>query len=180
MARVRRKMVAAVHCSGASPLLEGVDAEALPQNCKEILDAYPEGIHMCRYGCLGGGSCVSACRKGALSLAGGAAKVDRARCVGCGLCVRACPQHLISLMPADDAFEVRCSNADTPAAARRACPESCIGCGICERMCPADAVHVIGGHAQIDVEKCISCGMCAAHCPRHIIHDIDGIITAER
>ena len=172
-------MAAVVHCAGGSPLLDGIDRATLPASCAEIKEAHPDGIHACSYGCLGGGSCVAACRKGALSLVHGTAKVDREKCVGCGLCVRACPQHLITLVPTWEVFEVRCSNAAAAPVARKACKTSCIGCGICERSCPAAAMHVMDGHAQIDSEACIACGMCAAKCPRGIIHDVDGIITVE-
>ena len=94
----RKKNIAVVHCSGGAKQNEGIDFAALPKDCNQILEQYPDGIHSCSYGCLGGGSCVAACKLHALTInEKGVAEVDRDKCVGCGLCVKACPKHLISL-----------------------------------------------------------------------------------
>ena len=173
-----KKKTAVVHCAGGSPLREGISRADLPQDCREILAAYPDGIAACTYGCLGGGSCASACRKGAISFGEtGAAVIDDTVCVGCGLCVKACPQGIIALIPPDANIRPKCSNRDAAKAARSACDNACIGCRICEKNCPADAIHVIDNHAVIDRERCISCGMCAVKCPRGVIHDADGIFA---
>lgn len=48
--------------------------------------------------CVGCGSCIKACPRGAVSVPQGiAAKVDEAQCVGCGLCAKACPASVISV-----------------------------------------------------------------------------------
>ena len=57
---------------------EGIDFAALPKDCNQILEQYPDGIHSCSYGCLGGGSCVAACKLHALTInEKGVAEVDR-------------------------------------------------------------------------------------------------------
>ena len=172
------RKIAFVRCRGGSPLREGIDRDALPADCAAIAEQFNEGISACSYGCLGGGTCVSACRLGAISIDSyGPPEVDRTKCVGCGLCVRACPQGLISLVEPDANIQVKCSNKDIAKSARDACGNSCIACRMCERNCPADAIHVIENVAVIDTAKCISCGMCAAKCPRGAIRDLHGIIT---
>ena len=174
----RIKKIAYVRCRGGSPLLDGIDKSALPADCQAIREMYPEGIANCRFGCLGGGSCVAACRLGAISIKGGGPPaVDENQCVGCGLCVRACPQKLIELINPLANIQPACSSQDPGKDARAFCANSCIACGICEKNCPADAVHVIGNHAVIDQEKCIRCGMCAVKCPRGVIRDAYGIMT---
>ena len=172
----RKKNIAVVHYSGGAKQNEGIDFAALPKDCNQILEQYPDGIHSCSYGCLGGGSCVAACKLHALTInEKGVAEVDRDKCVGCGLCVKACPKHLISLEAPEGTIQPLCSNEQKAADAGKACTSSCIGCKICEKYCPSDAIHVIDFHAVIDREKCVACGMCATKCPRGVIHDADGI-----
>ena len=175
----RMPRVACVHCVGTTALLDGIVREELPHDCAAIKAAHPEGIGVCSWGCLGGGSCEAACPFGAIHVDAErhVAQVDRKKCRGCGKCVAACPQHLISLAPAANVIQVRCSNQDRGPAARKACPNSCIGCGVCERVCPMGAVRVIDGRAVIDDEKCVACGMCATKCPRGAIHDANGIMA---
>lgn len=176
----RKKNVAVVHCYGGSELLSEIEREALKGDCAEILKAYPDGISACSYGCLGGGSCVNACRLHAISLGkNGAAVVSRELCVGCGLCVKACPQQIIHLEPTENTIQPLCSNKSDAKTSRTACSNSCIGCGICEKNCPAGAIHVVDGCAVIDQKKCIACGMCAVKCPRGVIHDANGIFTCD-
>lgn len=176
----RKKHIAVVHCAGGARLNEGIDRASLPKDCSQIMEQYPDGILSCSYGCLGGGSCVAACRLHALSInEKGVAEVDREICVGCGLCVKACPKHLIRLEAPEGSIQPKCSNEQKAAEAGKACTSSCIGCKICEKYCPSDAIHVIGFHAVIDREKCIACGMCATKCPRGVIHDADGIFAAK-
>lgn len=174
----RIKRIAYVRCRGGSPLREGIDRSELPADCKEIRERFPEGIVSCIYGCLGGGSCVSACRLSAISIEGGGPPaVDENKCVGCGLCVKACPQGLIELILPAANLQVKCSNRDPGKDARTACVNSCIACRICEKNCPADAIQVIDNCPVIDQEKCLRCGMCSVKCPRGVIRDLFGIMT---
>jgi len=181
MAKRRKKKVAVVHCSGGSPLKAGIDRDGLAKDCAEILKAYPDGIADCAYGCLGGGSCVAACKLKAVSLGEDhVARIDREKCVGCGLCVKACPQHLIRLVVPENTIAPQCSNRDAGPAARKQCPNSCIACGICVKNCPAGAMSIEDNHAVINQNRCIACGMCAVKCPRGVIVDADGICTVAR
>lgn len=173
--RIRR--IAYVRCRGCSPADGSIDRNQLPHDCAAIKAEYPDGINKCVYGCLGGGSCVAACRLGAISIGESGVPEVSEKCVGCGMCVRACPQGLIELVQPEFNIQPACSNKDAGKAARDACANSCIACRLCEKNCPADAVHVIDNHAVIDEEKCICCGMCAVKCPRGVIRDKYGIIT---
>lgn len=162
------KKVAFVRCAG--------NCEATSEKCNYI------GIHDCRsaalsgisvwecdYGCLGFGSCVSACAMDAIHVEEGVAIVDREKCIGCGQCVKACPKGLIELVRVDKRVAVRCSNKDKGAAVKNVCTAGCIGCKLCMKQCENDAVTVERNVAHIDYDKCIGCGKCAEKCPSKII-----------
>ncbi|MFR5733015.1 MAG: hypothetical protein ACLUD2_14735 [Clostridium sp.] len=86
----RKKNVAVVHCSGGTKQNEGIDFAALPKDCNQILEQYPDGIHGCSYGCLGGRK-LRGCLHAAATLSPSTrrvAEVDGDQCVGCGLCVK--------------------------------------------------------------------------------------------
>ena len=125
----------------------------------------------CQFGCLGFGSCVTACQFGAMSIGpNGAAVVDKDKCTNCGACMKACPRHLIVSVPASERkVHVACANLDKGKAAMNVCSSSCIGCGLCEKECKKDAIHVINGVAVVDYDKCIGCKMCTKVCPRDAI-----------
>jgi ferredoxin len=174
----KKKKVALVYCSGGRRAAEITDRTAIEGNCVSVMENYPEGILKCSSGCLGFGSCVSACRLKAIHInSHGTAEVDPEACVGCGLCVKACPKNLIRLIPPDLAIMPRCSNHDKGADAKGVCQVSCISCRICEKNCPVGAIHVMDNCAVIDEDLCITCGMCAVKCPRGTIVDRDGIFT---
>ena len=114
MSRVQKKKVAVVQCAGgcrrqtevgrpagngyqtegSGPAGNGCQTEEsgpAENGCQQILETKADAVS-CEYGCLGGGSCVAACRLHAVYInARGAAEVDPEKCAGCGLCAKACP-----------------------------------------------------------------------------------------
>ena len=174
----RKKKIAYVRCRGGSQPLEGIDRASLPHDCSAILRLFPDGISKCRYGCLGGGSCVAACHLAAISIEGsGPPAIESTKCVGCGLCARACPQNIIEIVLPGNNIQPKCMSRDQGKDAREACVNSCISCRICEKVCPSGAVCITDGRPVIDFSVCICCGMCAVRCPRGVIRDSSGIMT---
>lgn len=163
------KKVAYVKCAGTC------DKAGLKANyygladCKSVAAIPGRGDKACAYGCLGFGSCVSACQFDAIHVKDGIAEVDKEACVACGKCIEACPNHLIELVPYDAKWAVTCSNKDKGPKVMAVCDTGCIGCGLCEKTCQFDAVHVEGNVAHIDQEKCKGCGACAQKCPKKVI-----------
>jgi len=173
---VARK-VALVRCSG----YRGVDAEGKALGAK--LKAEYEGFHdclaaskvggngpiACKFGCLGFGNCVKACKYDAISIKNGVAKVDTEKCVGCMACAASCPRKLIVPVEYGNNVIIACNSHAKGAITVRGCSQGCIGCGLCMKICPHDAIHVENNLAVIDYDKCTSCGLCAAVCPKKLI-----------
>lgn len=162
--------VAHVHCSGGCKAIDKTKYEGL-QDCNAAMRV-AGGPKECAFGCMGLGSCVSACAFDAIHIVDGKALVDTEKCVACGKCVSACPKKLIDLLPKSKKVHVNCTNQDKGAVAMKICEVSCIGCKKCEKTCKFDAIHVENGVAKIDYDKCKNCKMCAKACPRSCIEPI--------
>ena len=163
------RQVAFVRCNGGTNAVKRYEYIGV----KDCISAtkVAGGPLECQFGCLGFGSCVSACQFGAMSIGPtGAAVVDKDKCTACQACIKACPRHLITLVPASEKkVHVACANLDKGKAAMSVCSQSCIGCGLCEKECRKDAIHVVNGVAVVDYDKCIGCKMCTKVCPRDAI-----------
>lgn len=163
---VRRR--AQVMCSGTN---DYATKKYLYEGAQDCLSAskLSGGDKTCPYGCLGLGTCVSACKFGAISIVNGVAAVDYDLCTGCGQCAAACPKSVIRIIPYDSAHWVGCRSLDKGAQVRRYCEVGCISCHLCEKVCESDAIHVVDDVAVIDYDKCTDCSKCVDKCPRHII-----------
>ena len=173
---VARK-VALVRCSG----YRGVDAAGKEkgarlkaeyegfQDCLAASKVGGNGPLACKYGCLGFGNCVDACKYDALSIVDGVAKVDPERCRGCMACAAVCPRGVIVAVDYDNHTTIACASHAKGAVTVRGCTAGCIGCGICKKICPHDAISIENNLAVIDYSLCTSCGLCAAVCPKKLI-----------
>jgi len=160
--------VAFVRCSGNCDVTH---SQANYVGIPDCRSAALSGIALkdCDYGCLGLGSCVSACPQQAISVRNGVAFVNRKKCIGCGLCAKACPKGLIELIPVSKTVAVRCSNRDRGPIVKQVCSAGCIGCGLCQRQCEAGAITVSGNLAHVNYEACVQCGKCVEKCPSKVI-----------
>ena len=152
----------------------GVKAKAHYEGFKDCVAASKIGGNgpiSCKYGCLGFGTCVKACRYDAISVVNGVAKVNEDRCVGCMACAAVCPRDLISAVEPHRNVVIACNSMAKGAVTTRGCTVGCIGCGLCKKICPNGAITVANNLAVIDYSKCDNCGLCATVCPKHLIKD---------
>lgn len=168
-AEATEKKVAYVHCAGTCDTARKKSDYVGIRTCEAAAAIPGKGEKACQYGCLGFGSCVTACQFGAIKVVNGVAIVDRNKCVACGKCVAACPQKLIDLIPDSAVYGVACSNPGKGAIVKKDCAAGCMGCTLCTRQCEHEACNVRNGVSRIDYTKCEACGKCAEKCPAKVI-----------
>ena len=178
-AEVTRK-VALVRCSGEKHydsqgnLVSGAKTKAEYEGFKDCVAASKIGGNgplSCKFGCLGFGTCVKACKYDAISVVNGVARVNEDRCVGCLACAAVCPRQLIVPVEPNRNVVIACNSMAKGAVTTRGCTVGCIGCGLCKKICPNGAITVEKGLARIDYSKCTQCGLCATVCPKKLIKD---------
>jgi NADPH-dependent glutamate synthase beta subunit-like oxidoreductase/NAD-dependent dihydropyrimidine dehydrogenase PreA subunit len=81
------------------------------------------GMKVCHIGCLGLGTCVTACNFNALSMGpNGLPVVNQENCTGCGACERICPKNIIRLTSVTRRIIREYTVQDCTTPCQRACP----------------------------------------------------------
>ena len=172
------KTVAHVMCSGTCSVAKKKYFYEGVHDCVAA-EKLAGGDKLCPNGCMGLGTCVSACKFDAIKVIDGCAIVDRSLCRSCGMCAASCPKGLIKLIPETSVYAVSCTCTESGAITRKSCDAGCIGCKICEKNCEFSAIKVERGLAKIDYSLCTNCGKCAEVCPRKIVRNTHGEIKVE-
>ena len=110
-------------------------------------------VQACKFGCLGFGDCIIACKFDALHMVDGLATVDYEKCTGCTACSKACPRNLIEMVPfgCENMMTVACSSKENGKTTRSMCKVGCIGCGLCVKQ--TDIFSFENNLARVDYEK---------------------------
>ncbi len=101
--------------------------------CRSVIELYGSPKR-CKEGCVGLGSCLSACPLGAIRMVSDIAVVNPTICTGCGDCVRICPTGVISLLPKDLNWYVACSSMRESESKLQDCSAACTACGECSKL----------------------------------------------
>jgi RnfABCDGE-type electron transport complex B subunit len=81
------------------------------------------GMKVCNIGCLGLGTCATACPFDAIVMGPqGLPVVDEVKCTGCGTCERVCPKHIITLSSVTRRILREYTTEDCTTPCQRACP----------------------------------------------------------
>ncbi len=169
---VIEKQVAFLGCAGSA----AGNNRFTEMGCTSCFDAVDLGFEReeCKDGCIGLGSCITACKFDAMSIEDGKLVIDREKCTGCGVCAEEihCPQNIIRMIPAEATNFIPCSSTiEEEDRVRKICNYGCIGCGECEIACPQDACHIVDNYAVIDYSKCAGCDACTIRCRKKIVID---------
>ena len=110
-------------------------------------------VQACKFGCLGFGDCVSACKFDAIHIIDGLATVNYEKCTGCAACSKACPRNIIEMVPfsQENMMTVACRSKETGKTTRSICKVGCIGCGVCAKQ--TEQFRVEDNLARLDYEK---------------------------
>jgi energy-converting hydrogenase A subunit Q len=116
------------------------------------------------------GSCVKACRTGAIELIASGREeahsiIDEDKCVRCGFCARVCPTEAIKYGEILPRSVVGGKSALVD-------QNVCIGCMTCTRVCPSKGAINVGEVSKlpfIDPSYCARCDECVKICPSSAI-----------
>lgn len=171
-AKLEERMVAFVACTGTPAVAKEryFNNEAIDCHTANRLAG---GMKVCKFGCLGCGSCVEKCQFGGIEIVGGIAKVNKELCTNCGACIAECPRGVIVRIPYSSRAAVFCNSKAPGKEVRVACDAGCLGCGICAKNCPKEAIIIEDNVARIDNSKCVGCGLCVEKCPKKCIELIN-------
>ena len=157
---------AVVHCQGGWGVARREFDYAGVSDCRAAL-LVQGGPKACKFGCLGFGTCASACPFDAVTMGeNGMPIIDEDRCTGCGVCVRACPVGIISILPSRHRVFFACSNpAAKGKAMKELCARGCIKCRLCVKVTESGAIEWGDDLPRIDHEKWVDPAAALAKCP---------------
>lgn len=170
--KVEEAEMAVVHCKG------GLKEAAERSLYDGIIDCHAaiaagNGSKVCADGCLGLGSCVSACPFNALSVnPNKVAVVAPDKCNGCGKCVASCPRNIISLIPRVHKIFLACSNHDHGVKVKKYCSVGCTACAVCVKATVSGTITLEDNLPVLDYSREENFIVAAHKCPADCFIDL--------
>ncbi len=165
-------LVAYVKCKGTCSTAKDKYKYYGVMDCRQAVVAPGGGAKACGFGCLGLGTCVSACQFDSIQIKDGIAQINQNTCTGCNACVQVCPKSVIELVPSSKGVRIACNSHEKGKVVKDNCSVGCIGCTICAKNCPEGAITMVNDLPVIDFSKCTQCKVCVAKCPTKAIADL--------
>ncbi|MGL4361959.1 MAG: RnfABCDGE type electron transport complex subunit B [Cellulosilyticaceae bacterium] len=165
---IGEKEVAIIRCQGNCDVAKTKYNYEGIQSCYDAMLIHG-GPKICKYGCIGLGTCAKVCSFDAIKMVNGMPSIDTQKCVACNACVSKCPKALLYIGKATTKYQVICQSHDKGKDVKSGCSVGCIGCSICVKQCEVNAIKVENQLATIDDLKCVGCGKCAEKCPTKAI-----------
>ena len=168
------KMVAHVLCNGGTNAVKNFEYRGVNDCLAATKVLRRRRSRPARYGCLGFGSCVAACKFDAIHVGeNGVAVVDKEKCTNCGACREACPRQLIVEVPySQEGVRQLLQQGQGPRRHQglRQLAASAAACA----SAPVSSTPSTWSTTwpSSTTAKCKSCTMCAKACPRNAIEPI--------
>ncbi len=144
------KMVAQVHCRGGEKSSVDQYKYSGISDCNAKYQLY-SGDKLCKFGCLGDGSCIKVCPVNAISYdEENLVWVDKEKCVGCEKCVDICPTNVMKMIPYSADYIVACSSQEKGKVVKSKCSVGCIACSICVKKFPEAGFVVDKNLSSVD------------------------------
>ncbi|MBN1525584.1 MAG: RnfABCDGE type electron transport complex subunit B [Spirochaetales bacterium] len=162
---IGEKKVTQVHCKGGRGTAEYSFEYSGVKDCNALF-LIGGGNKVCKYGCLGLGSCIKVCPVDAISYDDiGLVVVDKDVCISCGKCIDVCPTKVMRWIPYSADYIVACNSNDKGPVTKRACKVGCIGCKICEKKSPEGGYVITDFLSVIDYSQTGDRNEGAEKCP---------------
>lgn len=132
-------------------------------DCRLFKNLY-EADSLCRWGCIGFGSCITYCPQDAIEIINNTAHIN-GKCTGCGVCLESCPNHLLMLIPKNAVNYVACA-AHGGTRMNNICTKACTGC---EKCTEDENVTITDNLAKISYTNIAAGGKAFYSCPSNTI-----------
>ncbi len=171
-ASTNEPMMAVVQCKGGEKEAKERSQYHGIADCNAAVLA-ANGSKRCSNGCLGLGTCVTACPFEAIVINdNGIAEVFPDKCTGCGKCITACPRKIIELIPKVHKIFLACNNRERGAKVKKYCSVGCTACTLCVKATPSGAIEMDNNLPKLDYSKDENFITAAFKCPSKCFVDL--------